>query len=121
MMWVARIASIFGLSAIQLIVMAGGLAAVGVWFWNVKRVAYNNGYNVAVAECNEKIQKEAERITKAQADAVVKAMETLQKILNEKDQLNVELDKLKEEAAADPDAAQCGLSIGGVRRTNKVR
>jgi hypothetical protein len=118
-MW-AKIAASLGLSVIQLIVIAGGAAAVGIWFWNVKRVAYNNGYNAAVLECNARVQKETDRITKAQGDALVKAMEQLTEILKEKDQLNVELDKLKEEAAADPDAGQCGLSVGGVRRTNRV-
>jgi alanine dehydrogenase len=117
----AKIAGFLGLSVLQLVILGGGIAAAGLWFWNEKRVAYNNGYNVAVAECNEKIRKETDRINQAQDDALVKAMELLTKILKDKDDLNAELEKLKEEALADPDAAKCGLSIGGVRRTNRVR
>lgn len=119
-MW-ARIAGFFGLSVLQFLLIGGGIAAALIWFWNEKRVAYNNGYNAAVIECNERIRKETDRINTAQNEALTRAMELLTKILKEKDDLNVELDKLQDEAALDPDAAKCGLSIGGVRRTNRIR
>ena len=66
-------------------------------------------------------QREAERQARAQAEEAARTRLIIEKLNATVTQLDRQLQENENEAAADPDAGDCGLSAAGSVRINKIR
>lgn len=102
---------------LNLIIAAGVIAAlIAVFTWG-----YSSGKRTAEVACS----KQMEAIKAANDAAIAKADITIRdyaRELNiEKKRLENAIEKIDQEAAADPDADNCGIGSDSVQRLNSVK
>ena len=93
---------------------------LGLALYALYDAVYERGYEAAktVAEAQMKIVQQ--RNDEAIAETRKVMTNSVNYYVTEKEKLNDELARLKEEAAADPDRDKCGLGANSVRRLNAI-
>ena len=82
---------------------------------------YRDGYEDATAAIEHQLDLQEAANREAMRLAGNEYLKSVDRLVLEKELLNEELAALSLEAAADPDADQCGIGAGSVLRLNSIR
>jgi len=100
--------------------IAGAAILVGgVWFIDYR--AYNRGVEDEAKRWQELVQEEYVRQLEANREALRVAQEEIERLRQQKESLDAEVDRLEAAAAADVDAGRTSLPSRSVRRLNEIR
>lgn len=90
-----------------------------VWFIDYR--AYNRGVEDEAAQWETLVQEEYVRQLEANREALQRAQDEIERLRQQKEDLDAQVDRLEELAAQDPDAARPALAPSSVRRLNEIR
>jgi cell division protein FtsB len=113
------LAKLLALVGLKLNTVYIALAALGVFagtLWFTYYQGRQDGYAVA----QRAAQKELERQIAVNQEIQTRFSAELDKLAAENDELDQEMEKLREEADRDPGAAKCGIGPDSVRRLNGI-
>ena len=113
----SKILALVGLKLNTIYIVLAGLAvAMGV-LWGAYYQGRQDGWAIAEAKAKAELERQIKINNDMQADFRVK----LDKLAEENELLDNEMEKLREEADRDPGAASGGIGIDSVQRLNRIR
>lgn len=89
--------------------------------WFLHHSGYNKGVSVTTLQYETKIEAERNRISIANKAALKQAEQRQAILLNSLRSREDEIEKLRQEAEADPSANDGALSVDSVRRINQIK
>ena len=99
-------------------IFAAVVVAGGVWF--IDHRAYQRGWDAASAAQLAAAAAESERVADANKRAIQDALRTIDRLAQEKELRDAQIENLLREGAADPTAGNIALPPTSVRRLNSV-
>jgi ubiquinone biosynthesis protein UbiJ len=100
--------------------IAGAAILVG-GVWLIDYRAYNRGVEDEATRWQERVQEEYVRQLEANREALRVAQEEIERLRQQKETLDAEVDRLEAAAAADVEAGRTALPARSVRRLNAIR
>jgi hypothetical protein len=105
----------------QIWAAAGVAIALTVSGWAIHQRAYNRGFAASQAQVAQQVAREVARQVEVSNKALAQAEATIAALHLQKEERDATIEKLLEEAGADPDADQPALDPASVRRLNRIR
>ena len=101
----------------MLYLLGGGIVAVTI----LAGYSYYQGRQDGWASAQLAVQREINRQIQVQTEVQKRYQKEISDLLDKNEALDLEMEKLREEADNDPGASDCGISPGGVQRLNRIK
>lgn len=101
----------------MLYLLGGGIISVAL----LSGYSYYQGRQDGWASAQLAVQREMERQIKVNNEVQARFQKEVNDLLAENERLDLEMEKLREEADNDPGASNCGIGPNSVQRLNRIK